>query len=272
MGIATPILLSLLFALFGYINGNVLYAYIIGKKFCNVDIYLIGSGNPGSTNLRRATKKKHFVILAFCCDALKSYLSVLVAAGIYYGVSKHSGINMTCPYIIYLAGLFALIGHCYPFMYIVTLCREGKNSEKIKHNHGGRGVACMAGFVFSLNPWFWVIGLAIWFTTMKLSKMVSLASVVAVGLIAFFQLVPYFRNCLYMYQIALGTAANPIWIKFALEKNDNLSFYSNYHIWVIFGITLLASLIVCYRHKENIYRIIKGTEYKFSRAEKEKAN
>jgi glycerol-3-phosphate acyltransferase PlsY len=152
MNVIVPILLTLLFAVIGYISGNFLYAYIIGKKVCHIDLYKIGSGNPGSTNLARGTKNKKIVLCAFLCDVFKCYLPILISALIYRFVSKYSGVNLDCAYIIYLAGFFAIIGHCFPLIHIYSLIRYGKDNEITKHNKGGRGVATFVGFMFAYNP------------------------------------------------------------------------------------------------------------------------
>lgn len=64
----------------GYLSGSVLYAYLIPKQFCHVDIRTLSDdGNPGTAN---AFKYAGFfagssVIL---CELLKAFLPVFLAA------------------------------------------------------------------------------------------------------------------------------------------------------------------------------------------------
>ncbi|GHU50683.1 hypothetical protein FACS189459_5020 [Bacilli bacterium] len=149
------ILLLLCFFAIGYTSGNFLYAEIISKKFCKTSLYDVGSKNPGSTNLARQTKSKKIILFAFSLDVLKCYIPILLAAFIYRIIIKNTDLNLYTPCIIYFAAIGALIGHCYPIKYLYTiLFKGGFKSPLVVHNHGGRGVACMAGIFLALNPFF----------------------------------------------------------------------------------------------------------------------
>lgn len=75
------ILLTIIFAIIGYIFGNFPTGELIGKIF-NRDIRHVGSGNIGATNVSRELGLK-LGLLVLAIDALKAYLAVIVCLGIY---------------------------------------------------------------------------------------------------------------------------------------------------------------------------------------------
>ena len=134
-----------------YLSGSIPYGIIFTKFFGYEDIRKIGSGNIGATNvLRTANKKIAFAVLIL--DFLKCYLPVLIFS---YFYDKNVGA---------LCGLFSIIGHIYP----VWLSFKG-----------GKGVACLFGFILALNHVFFIISLFIWLFTIFISKYSSLASIIS---------------------------------------------------------------------------------------------
>ncbi len=92
---------------------------------------------------------------------------------------------------------------------------------------GGKGVATSGGLVFGLNPIIGVILLVLQLAIMKTTRYVSLASVVTAGLFPILMLI--------------------------FDMPLNVTLYA-----------LFVGLLVIYRHRENIDRLIKGTESKVS--------
>jgi len=122
------------------------------------------------------------------------------------------------------AGCFAVIGHIFP-VYIGF--------------KGGKGVATSFGVALGLWPYYTisaVIAFAIWAIVALKSKYISLASVVAA---VFFPVV-----------LALSIFLVPDW----RVKN----------LWPLFTVAIAAPVIVVVRHRENIKRIVVGTENKIS--------
>lgn len=92
---------------------------------------------------------------------------------------------------------------------------------------GGKGVATGAGALVSIAPSSLVVGLCVWIITFVLSRYVALASILS----------------------ALSVAVSS-WIFYG--KN------------VLLPVVLsLLAVIIIWRHKSNIVRLLNGTEYKF---------
>lgn len=144
----------LIAAFLGYLLGSIPFGLVLCKIFGLGDIRSIGSGNIGATNVLR-TGNKPLALATLLLDSGKGAIVVLLVNFLF-------GINEAM-----LAGLFALIGHCYPIWL------------KFK---GGKGVATTLGTLIAL---FWPVGLAacgIWLATALLFRISSLAALVAVGL------------------------------------------------------------------------------------------
>lgn len=124
--------------LIGYLLGSFLPAYIIGQAK-GVDIRKVGSGNPGTMNALYQLGLPAAIVTA-SYDALKG----LASMGVAYAL------HAPTPYV-YLAGLFAVAGHLFPF-YLGF--------------RGGQGAAASVGMLlFSLglllkNGWFPLVDLA----------------------------------------------------------------------------------------------------------------
>jgi len=149
------ILLALGSTLAGYLIGSVSFAVLISKAR-GVDIFSIGSGNPGATNVMRALGKP-FGYACFFLDAFKGVAAVLVGKGL----ALQTGMD---PQLLGICGLLgAILGHSY------SLFLGFK---------GGKGVATTVGGLFALLPIVMLIGGILWIVSFYLSKYVSLASMV----------------------------------------------------------------------------------------------
>ncbi len=85
----------------GYLLGNIQTAIIVSRAYFHDDVRNHGSGNAGSTNMVRVYGYGPGAI-TFAGDALKAFLSVLLG-------------QLLCGQIGgYIAGLFAVVGHCWP--------------------------------------------------------------------------------------------------------------------------------------------------------------
>ena len=187
--------------LIGYLLGSIPFGYIVSK--CRgIDIRQHGSGNIGATNVFRTLGRK-WGVLVFALDVLKGIVAVQLAMRFY--ASPNFGIA---------AGLGCFLGHCFP----VWLGFKG-----------GKGVAVGAGVLIGLTPWTAIIGLSIWGIAFKVSRYVSLASV-------------------------LAAISLPI-IVWLLERQTG----------AIFWFTLTISLLAIWRHRANIQRLLAGTESRFEK-------
>ena len=192
---------TLWFVAIGYLLGSTPSGYLAGRWLKGIDLRDCGSGSTGATNVLRNVGKGPALVV-FLLDVGKGALAVLLA--------KHFGLS---DWVQVLAGLAALAGHIWP----VWLGWKG-----------GKAVATGLGMFLGLA---WPVGLAsfgLFMATISLSRIVSLASVVA----------------------AIGL---PVLMLVA----------GNSSAYVV--VSLVASLMVLWRHRSNIERLIAGTEPKIGK-------
>ena len=190
------ILTAILLLAIGYFLGAIPSGYLAGRWLKGIDLRDCGSGSTGATNVLRNVGKGP-ALLVFLLDVGKGALAVLLA--------KTFGLN---DWWQVLAGLAALAGHIWP----VWLGWKG-----------GKAVATGLGMFLGLA---WPVGLAsfgLFMATISLSRIVSLASVVA----------------------AIGL---PVLMLVA----------GNSSAYVV--VSLVASSMVIWRHRSNIQRLMAGTE------------
>lgn len=143
-----------------YLLGSIPFGYVIVQFQARKDIRTEGSGNIGATNVYRVLGF-WWAVAVFLLDGLKGVLAV-------YAIPLALGdpamaLSLAC-------GISAVLGHMYTFFL------------KFK---GGKGVAVAVGVIIGLGlttPAFLLILLAalgVWFVVFKLSRYVSLASIVA---------------------------------------------------------------------------------------------
>ncbi|MBI4625172.1 MAG: glycerol-3-phosphate 1-O-acyltransferase PlsY [Verrucomicrobia bacterium] len=157
----TPLLLS---AAAGYLLGSLPFGYLVARAK-GVNIFEVGSRNPGATNVRRALGAGlGNVVLAL--DAAKGAAAALAPWG-YRLAARESAVALSPAEYGYLAiaGLAgAMIGHSFSCF------------TRFK---GGKGVATGAGGFLVLFPVGTVIAAAVWAATATLTRFVSLASMIA---------------------------------------------------------------------------------------------
>jgi glycerol-3-phosphate acyltransferase PlsY len=173
MDIAQGLLNAVLAALIGYALGGFPSAYMIGKLH-GIDIFKVGSGNMGATNVLRALGFK-WAVLVLVVDVLKGVLAVLVARGLLAGDATLNSI---------LAGIAAVVGHSWslPVRLITGKLR------------GGKGAATAGGtWLIIFFPWAHLIlvPLSVMFAVVIATRYVSLAvlATAATGLLVVIHLV-----------------------------------------------------------------------------------
>ncbi|MBN3555399.1 glycerol-3-phosphate 1-O-acyltransferase PlsY [Fictibacillus nanhaiensis] len=183
--------------LLSYLLGSIPFALLVGKIGYGIDIREHGSGNLGGTNTFRTLGKiAGFIVSA--ADVLKGTLAASLP--ILLDVDLHP----------LIAGVPAVIGHCYPVF------------ARFK---GGKAVATSGGVLLFAQPLLFVLVLFTFFLTLYISKYVSLSSIMA----------------------GVGSVVLSFFI-----AGDWLTTY------ILIGFTLL----LIYRHRQNIVRIAKKTEPK----------
>ena len=121
--------------LFGYFLGSVPFGLVIAYLAGYGDIRKQGSGNIGTTNVLRVTKRKDLTLLTLILDAGKAGFAALLATWIF-----------SCPLAGLFAGLAGVIGHNFPIWL---------------NFKGGKGVASTLGMMLATFP---SVGLAACFT------------------------------------------------------------------------------------------------------------
>lgn len=139
--------------LLGSIPFGLLVAHVLGGK----DVRKAGSGNIGATNVSRVAGP-FAGILTLLLDAAKGAVAVLAAARL----TEDSATWMI------VAGLLALLGHCYPLWL---------------HFRGGKGVATAAGVFLVLSPLAMFSALAVFILVVVFWRFVSLGSLAAAAAI-----------------------------------------------------------------------------------------
>lgn len=155
--IETSAALLLLWAVIGYLMGSVPFGMVLTRVMGLGNLRDIGSGNIGATNVLRTGSKKA-AALTLLLDGGKGAVAVLLARA------------MAGEDAAQIAGLAAMLGHCYP----VWLRFQG-----------GKGVATHIGLVLALA---WPVGLAVcatWLVAAAASRTSSLAALAAAALSTF---------------------------------------------------------------------------------------
>jgi acyl phosphate:glycerol-3-phosphate acyltransferase len=153
-------------AFVGYLLGALPFGYLVAKAH-GVDIFKVGSGNPGATNVKRVLGPKAGNTV-FALDALKG--AVATAWPLF--------LNTPHPQVLALIGVVsAVIGHSF---------------SAFTRFKGGKGVATAAGGLVVLIPVACLIAAAVWVATFFTSRYVSLASILAaVAIIVASWVMPY---------------------------------------------------------------------------------
>lgn len=182
--------------LVSYAIGSVSFAYMIGKVFYGKDVSQLGSGNLGGTNVFRNLGIKAGMAVGVL-DISKGAVAVMLP------LWMDSGIHPL------YAGAAAIIGHSF---------------SVFLRFKGGKSVATTAGVFLMYSPFLLVAGVIVFAATLKLSKYVSLSSILGSVSIA-------------VASLFTGDAA-------------------------LMVISILAGLFVVFRHRSNIKRIREQKEPK----------
>lgn len=145
--------------LFAYLFGSIPWALVIGKLFYKTDIRQYGSGNLGGTNAGRVLGKKAGVTVTVL-DGLKAFFTVLLC-------------QQFVPEASIIAGMMCCVGHCFPIF---------------ANFKGGKAVATCFGYLFAISIFIthqvvlmFIVPFAVFFISLYLSKIVSLSSMIALG-------------------------------------------------------------------------------------------
>lgn len=192
---SAPLILAIV-AVLSYVLGSVPFGLVITRALGLGDLRAIGSGNIGATNVLR-TGNKGAAAATLILDAAKGGVAVLIARA---ALGEDAA---------QLAGLFAFLGHLFPIWLGFK---------------GGKGVATFLGTLIALSPPVGLACCAVWAVTAAVSRISSLAALVA-------------------------AASSGIWL---------MVFAQGRMMIVVFVMMVLVYL----RHSANIARLKSGTEPK----------
>jgi glycerol-3-phosphate acyltransferase PlsY len=200
-----------LFVVLSYLLGAIPASYVAGRLAKGIDLREHGSGNLGATNTFRVLGARVAApVMVF--DILKGTFPV---------VAFSQWDAPTADALWPLAyGAAAIVGHVYS-IYMGF--------------RGGKGVATSAGVFLGLAPVALGIGLVVWLATLKLSRMVSAASILAALAVGI---------------VLLVTPVQPEEVRYL-------------------GLGVVTFVIVA--HRSNIGRILNGTESKFGKGREPEA-
>lgn len=204
-----------IFLLAGYVFGLMQTGYIYGRLH-GMDIRQHGSGNSGATNALRVMGKKAGLVV-FLGDAFKAMIPCMLVRVILSGRADYEGVAYL--YMLYL-GFGVILGHNFPFY---------------MHFKGGKGIACMAGLIASLDWRLTLLCAAVFLGVVLSTRYVSLASILVSITFLLANLYFSFRG-----DYGLSQEAVPE-----------------------FGILLaVISAMAIWRHRANIKRLLAGNENK----------
>jgi len=186
------------------------------------DLRSVGSGNIGATNVSRALGRK-WAYVCFLLDVLKGLIPTL-AAMLLAGpeVSGSYSERLVMLWLWLAVGCAAVVGHIFP-VYI-----------RFK---GGKGVATSFGVALGIWPYFTIcaaVAIAVWVAVVLIWRYVSLASITA-------------------------SVTFPFTLVLAIALSDNWRFAD---LWPLLVIATAIPLMVIIRHRQNIIRLLNGTEGK----------
>lgn len=186
-----------------FLCGSIPTGYLITKKLCGIDIRTKGSGNIGSTNVKRIAGTKISIITQII-DILKGTIPVILAICLAKTISLPVSINA---YLSIIA-IAVILGHDYtPFLAF----------------NGGKGVNTTIGAFLLLAPIATLAGVAIHLILRLFTSIVSIRS------------------------IAIGVTIPIVCIIMKLP------------IEIIIA-AAIACILMIYRHKSNLIRIIHKEE------------
>ncbi len=215
-------------AVIGYFLGSLPFGAMVARSH-GVDIFKEGSGNPGATNVKRVLGEK-FGAKGKRAGNLVFGLDVLkgaVASG--WSLLAWTGLSVSVD-LDSGNGVSVIAGQDWRLLGLAGVIGAilGHSFSIFTKFKGGKGVATAAGGVLMLMPVSCLIGGLVWIITFYATRYVSLGSILAA--------------------VAVPTSSwlrgNPLALNIAIT---------------------LIGLFVIVRHRENIKRLLAGTENKFSK-------
>jgi glycerol-3-phosphate acyltransferase PlsY len=207
MGIENQTLQVILVIVTSYLLGSLPTAYLIGRLH-KIDIFAVGSGNMGTTNVLRQFGLA-WGLFVFFIDAMKGVVAILLA---------HSIMPEARTAATVIAAICVIIGHNWSLF--VTLLTGALR--------GGKGAATAFGTVIMIAPF-------------QLIAAICVAGAIVIALTRYVSL-----GVLVMVTIAV------LWMFVLISQSAIPWEYAIY--------TLAVTLLILWRFRGNIQRLLSGTE------------
>ena len=219
--------LILIIVVVSYLLGSIPFGYVLVRVFRGQDVRKSGSGNIGATNVAR-TGSKALGILTLLLDAAKGYAAVAFA----FWLAARHGLEGLAPTGVYRGATSGVGGHTAFFLAALAALMAilGHMFPVWLRFKGGKGVAAAAGSFVALAPRAMLVALILFVAVVALTRYVSLGSIVAGAA---------FPLCVWWLAPA-ERITTPILLLIAA-----------------------SSLLIILRHKDNIRRLLAGTENRF---------
>ena len=141
-------------AFIGYLIGSINFGILVSAPR-GVDLFSVGSGNPGATNVKRIMGS-FWGNTVFILDCAKGFLSVLLTQYLF----QLEGVDLNWIAVFSIAG--AILGHSF--------------SVFLKFR-GGKGVATTMGGLLAFMPLVLAVGVGVWLLLFFCTRVVALASI-----------------------------------------------------------------------------------------------
>lgn len=212
--------------LLSYLLGAIPFSLIVARSK-GVDLRQHGSGNAGATNVYRVMGKGPGA-LVFALDCLKGVVATVLISQIRIGGESLIGLLGSRPVLadtwpMIMAGAAAMLGH------VVTIWGKAFFGSW----RGGKGVATGSGILVGLIPVAVGIGLALFISVIALTRIVSLASILASVSLPLTLIIGHY---------AFGHPEPP-------------------PIWVF---AIAVPVFIIWTHRTNVKRLLNGTEPRVS--------
>ena len=219
--------LVLIIVVVSYLLGSIPFGYLLVWMFRGQDVRKTGSGNIGATNVARAGSKGLGIATLFL-DAAKGYVAVKFALWF----ASRQRLEGPIPTSLYDRSDGGLSSHTIFLLAALAafLAILGHVFTVWLRFKGGKGVAVAAGSFIALAPRAMLVVLVLFIVIVALTRYVSLGSI-------------------------LACAAFPlaVWWLGPAERTTA----------PILLLIAASSLLIVLRHKDNIRRLLAGTENRF---------
>lgn len=218
----------LIIVVVSYFLGSIPFGYLLVRMFRGIDVRGTGSGNIGATNVAR-TGSKGLAIATLVLDALKGYAAVSFA--LWIANTYRFSVIRQFPDTVYDTRSAIMTGRVVFLLaalaaFVAILGHVFTVWLRFK---GGKGVATAAGSFIALAPRAMLVVLVLFILIVALTRYVSLGSIAAAAGFPIF-----------VWWLVPGARSAPISL-----------------------LTGASSVLIILRHKDNIRRLLAGTENRF---------